>query len=247
MKILTPQQSKDAREALGLSQRRVAADANVPRPMLSLFEQDRVTPHDDFLDRLASFYVEQGVELPEPSDEPDSTSNFDEPDPLELELGAGSRLIEGFVVPESVDDERAAAIVGELEVINAEIDGLLEKPVEFEPVAFGLTLASEPPSERSKEDQRRLLALMARAYCQVRSIQGREHILPCTAAVGEFGEGGDTGDQRGWLRQLLGDLFGFLDPDEDSDAPRERTDRNWAGRGRTRDRAEPIAALDDQA
>ena len=59
---------------------------------------------------------------------------------------------------------------------------------------------------------------------------------PCTAPVAEFGEGGVNRDQGGWLSQAFGDLFGFLDSSEEPDAPTERTDLNWVGLGRVRER-----------
>ena len=58
--MLTKEQSRTIRAKLGLSQRRAAADADVPRSYLNQFEMGRWIPTDAFLSKLSNFYEECG-------------------------------------------------------------------------------------------------------------------------------------------------------------------------------------------
>ena len=59
--MLTPEQSRAIRTKIGLSQRRVATEASVPRSYLNQFEMGRWIPTDDFLMKLIDFYSEHGA------------------------------------------------------------------------------------------------------------------------------------------------------------------------------------------
>jgi len=59
--MLTPEQSRAIRTKIGLSQRRVATEASVPRSYLNQFERGRWIPTDDFLSKLIDFYSEHGA------------------------------------------------------------------------------------------------------------------------------------------------------------------------------------------
>ena len=78
--MLTAEQSKKSRAHLGLSQRRTAEQANVPRSYLNQFERGRWNPTDAFLARLTAFYRNHGIVDPAGS-EP-STREVSEPDPV---------------------------------------------------------------------------------------------------------------------------------------------------------------------
>ncbi len=68
--LTTPVKYRAARAQLGLSQRSVAKQADVPRSYLSQFERGRWIPTDAFLSKLTDFYIGHGVhelEEPEPS------------------------------------------------------------------------------------------------------------------------------------------------------------------------------------
>ena len=58
--MLTKEHSRSFRTKLGLSQRRTAAEAGVPRSYLNQFEMGRWIPTDAFLSKLAAFYKEHG-------------------------------------------------------------------------------------------------------------------------------------------------------------------------------------------
>lgn len=58
--MLTKEQSRSIRAKLGLSQRRTAAEAGVPRSYLNQFEMGRWIPTDAFLSKLVYFYGEFG-------------------------------------------------------------------------------------------------------------------------------------------------------------------------------------------
>ncbi len=209
MQILTAQQARDARDALNLSQRRVAIDAAVSRPMLSLFEQQRAIPEDAFLTTLRDFFESHGFEF----DDLDNDEPSAEPTPA-ADPFPDAKVRDGFLYPKGVSVEEVDAALEEVEGIDAQIAELLSKRVEHAPLSL-----SGRATDESQEDQRRLLALMARAYCLVRIVQGRETVSPCPVAAADLPVGGETDDQRGWLSQVFGDVFGFADPDDDPNAP----------------------------
>ena len=67
--MLTPEQSKQFRAELDLSQRRAAELAGVSRSYLNQFERARWIPTDEFLEKLSSFYAAQGAEhKPDPEE-----------------------------------------------------------------------------------------------------------------------------------------------------------------------------------
>ena len=59
--MITPEESKHAREYLKMSQRSVAEEAGVPRTYLNQFERRRWIATDAFLLKLSEFYFENGV------------------------------------------------------------------------------------------------------------------------------------------------------------------------------------------
>lgn len=245
MEILTAEQARQARESLGLSQRRVSAETGLARNVLGLFEAQRVVPEDDFLETLRDFYNGEGAELAEPVEDDVPPEQPPSPGPQPGNGGKPAarstsgrrdvRVVDGFAVPVGMEPAQVESLLDAIGGIQDELETLLAQPVEFDAGLFGRSV-SDPPTEESRKTQQRIRLLMARGYCLVRQLQGREAIGPCTRIVGEFGEGGHKGDQQTWLRQVFGDLFGFLDEDTDPDSPSERTDTNWLGLGRTRDR-----------
>ncbi len=66
--MLTQEQSRSIRAELGLSQRRVAAEADVPRSYLNQFERGRWIPTDAFLSKLTDFYEQfDGITVDDPA------------------------------------------------------------------------------------------------------------------------------------------------------------------------------------
>lgn len=66
--MLTQEQSRTIRAQLGLSQRRVAAEADVPRSYLNQFEMGRWIPTDAFLSKLTDFYEQfDGITVDDPA------------------------------------------------------------------------------------------------------------------------------------------------------------------------------------
>ena len=59
--LTTPVKYRAARAQLGLSQRSVAKQADVPRSYLSQFERGRWIPTDAFLSKLTDFYIRHGI------------------------------------------------------------------------------------------------------------------------------------------------------------------------------------------
>ena len=67
--LITPEESKQARECLNMSQRSVAEQAGVPRTYLNQFERRRWIADDAFLLKLSDFYFGQGGFGPVDSEE----------------------------------------------------------------------------------------------------------------------------------------------------------------------------------
>lgn len=241
MQILTAQQAKGARDELNLSQRRVALDADVSRPMLSLFEQQRALPEDAFLTTLRNFFEAQGVEFEDlDDDEPAAPAGVSIVNGVVVSPASrrGFRLMDGIAVPAAMPVEDADALLEQLADVEDEIDELKARPV-----ALGRSMFSGP-SEKKIAEQQRLRLLMARSHCLMRALQGRESIEPCTEAEADLEEGGVRGDQGSWLSQVFGDLFGNASPDDEVDALTEDARRtNLIGMTRLRSRPREAAVF----
>lgn len=137
--MLTAEQSRATRARLGLSQRRTAEQAAVPRSYLNQFERGRWIPTDVFLAKLLAFYADQGPIDPanpelwaaDPS-EPDPVA-WDPPDDDLLVDQSGSARAEPEPDAESESGWRtvvkgllAVGVVGGLLVASGNLPAALE-------------------------------------------------------------------------------------------------------------------------
>ena len=120
--ILTPDDAKQARAFVGLSQSKVAQATDISRANLALFEVKKYLLDDDVLIKLKQFYQEAGHTFPDdsPVEQVDSTP---EPvtDPFEA---TGTRLMDGFAVLEGFTEDEAESILNEIHANDAEIEAL---------------------------------------------------------------------------------------------------------------------------
>ena len=246
MQILTAQQAKEARDTLKLSQRRVAIDADVSRPTLSLFEQQRALPEDAFLTTLRNFFEAQGFEFADLDDDAviaeqeALAGETDSPPPVaRLRGSVDFRLRDGIAVLMGLPEAEAEVLLEQLAEVEQEIAELQARPVSL--LMFG------GPSEKSRTEQDRLRLLMARSFCLMQALRGRKSIEPCTEVVADLEEGGGDNDQGTWVSQVFGDLFGNAPPDAAADelaqAARPRT--NLLGATRSRPRENFLVAEND--
>jgi len=196
--ILTSRQSKDARDQLGMSQRKAAADSGLPRFTLNQFETRKVVPADNFLQLLREFYENQGavIEDAEPV-EPDQKV-------LNAEALQDRYYLDGYVVTGAMSQDEAEQILEELALVEERVGTIMDEPIEKDWLFDSLTNACQ---ERQKE----LQVLMARAYILTRKLQGRSTVEPCTKD--DF-DNGEPEDQAGLLGGLFTDALGFLEDDE---------------------------------
>ncbi|MGN8159490.1 helix-turn-helix domain-containing protein [Salinisphaera sp. SWV1] len=155
--ILTPSQSRDARDQLALSQGRVAADTGVSRAYLSQFECGKLALRSAELKLLREFYASRGVEfMLAPADDPA------EPGP------SGPRVRDGFLIPDTLTRDEA--------------DDLLNMLVENDEQARKRLMADAPndsvlPGKNmraSAREAREAINLMARNWLLVLRLHGRE-------------------------------------------------------------------------
>ena len=210
--ILTSKQSGDARDTLGLSLRKAAELAGVPRNMLGLFERQRAIPADSFLKKLRDFYVSQGIELdsPEaapapaktvPAALPEPAAEVTQPVPLAPVTTPDFYFRDGFVIPAGFDRDEVEAVLEQLSVLDEEIQSVKAEPVERG--FFGGFL------EEDDEAQQRLHLLMSRAYNLICKLQGRDCIDPCTKEEFKDKDWVETKGDRASL--WYGDELGFSD------------------------------------
>lgn len=160
--ILTPDEAKQARAAIGLSQSKVAQATGISRTNLALFEVKKYLLDDQALTLLKQFYQDAGHSF---TDSPTIEQPESPPEsPAKQPRSTGIRLMDGYAVPEGFDEEEVEAILAEIQSNDAECEALSEEK-------SGVTWWSEQPKT---EGLNKLLALQARNYVLIRRLQGHE-------------------------------------------------------------------------
>jgi transcriptional regulator with XRE-family HTH domain len=147
--ILTPDDAKQARAALGLSQSKVAQATGISRTSLALFEVNKYLLDDEALMKLEQFFEAAGYTF--------SNSPVEQTD-----SAAGYRLMEGYAVSIGLSDEEAELILDDIHANDIEIKSLSNQK-------SGVGFWSEEPKT---EGLNRLLVLHARNYVLIRRLQG---------------------------------------------------------------------------
>ena len=159
--ILTPDEAKQARHAVGLSQNNVAKATALSRTTLALFEVKKYFLDDDQLLALRDFYEAQGYTFPEPITESKQTNEPGSP---------GLRLLDGFAVPEDIDEDTVEQILTEYQVNENQIGSLLKKRA-------GIHWFTGDPKE---EGVNQLQQLMSQNYLLAERLKGHEILSSIT-------------------------------------------------------------------
>lgn len=105
MLTLTPAQSAEARNALGLSQAAVANETGLSRVYLSQFEGGKRILEDQWLDKLIECYEEKGW-----------VNEAGGPDDSDQDNHYVPRVRDGFIIPDAMPDDSAESIMDRLYV-----------------------------------------------------------------------------------------------------------------------------------
>lgn len=160
--ILNPDDAKQARAAVNLSQSKVAQATGISRTNLALFEVKKYLLDDNALTKLKQFYQDAGYDFPVNSTVEQSVSAL-EPvtDPSKA---TGLRLMDGYAVPAGIPENEAETILNTILTNDTEIETLSSKK-------SGMNWWTEKPKT---DGVNRLLALHARNYVLTRRLQGHE-------------------------------------------------------------------------
>jgi DNA-binding XRE family transcriptional regulator len=160
--ILNPDDAKQARAAVGLSQSKVAQATGISRTNLALFEVKKYLLDDDTLTKIKQFYQDAGYSFPVNSTVEQSVSTLEPVTDTPEETSF--RLMDGFAVPIGIPEEEAELILNEIHANDTEIETLLDKK-------SGMHWWTEKPNTNGVN---RLLVLHARNYVLTRRLQGHE-------------------------------------------------------------------------
>lgn len=160
--ILTPDDAKQARAAVGLSQSKVAQATGISRTSLALFEVKKYLLDDDTLTNLKQFYQDAGYDF---SDNSTVKQPVSTPEPVNNSPEAtGHRLMDGYAIPAGFPEDEAESILFEIGANDLEISELSSQK-------SGMNWWTEKPKT---DGVNRLLALHARNYVLTRRLQGHE-------------------------------------------------------------------------
>lgn len=132
MLVLTPAQSAEARNTLGLSQAAVSNETGLPRVYLSQFESGKRILEDQWLEKLIECYEEKGWVI-----------DMDEAEAPEEDVPYLPRVRDGFVIPDALPDESAESIMDQLYLIRQK-----RKTLEAEPIPTFLGLPDNSAARR---------------------------------------------------------------------------------------------------
>lgn len=204
---MTGPEALEARNELGLSQRKVAQDAGVNRHILSQFEQGKIRPKDDFTGPLQDYFERQGFEFEADEEGPEGEGEAVKagkpgrrmPKMPHPPRKAGQVFRDGFEVAPALPDDQVEDILDELDDLDRRMEKLRNEPAE--PGGF-----LETSQEANQEKQDQLKAMMARSYCLVRKLHGHDVVEPCGNP-----KDAEPKDQEG----LLSQFFGVFLPDDE--------------------------------
>jgi transcriptional regulator with XRE-family HTH domain len=159
---------------LGLSQGRVASAVDLNRTYLSQFENGRYVLPDSVLHRLRDYCEGQGYAFGR-FDMPSGADGDGVRDGRQCEFEAHdrprARVMDGFVVPEQVDDSETDALLTEYAENAAKIRALWSSPLK-KGFFGGVDVEHRDRRERA------VLALMARNHALIEQLHGHEIVSP---------------------------------------------------------------------
>lgn len=116
MTILTPDEAKQVRATVGLSQSKVAQAIGISRTNLALFEVKKYLLDDTALTSLKQFYQDTGYDFSDSYsvEQPDSMAES----PTDVPKHTGIRLMDGYAVPAGLPEEDAEFVLAEILAID---------------------------------------------------------------------------------------------------------------------------------
>ncbi len=163
-------QSRAVRFQLGLTQADVIKQSGLPGHKLKQFESGRFVPDMPFLQKLADFYTEQGVDLSEAV-----VSDQVDPAPAPAPAKPGANMVRPvhrphFYVSESVTPELLDACLERMHSNDERINEILGKDLRF-----GLMGSYQ---EQTITEQQEIFGAMAEGYLIFRLLQGNPLVQP---------------------------------------------------------------------
>lgn len=173
MTILTPMQSKAARQALSLSQSKVARETGINRSTLALFEVNKYLMDDRAMRALRDFYESHGnafEEAANPAAAAPAAPLAPAPTTAQeaREAPANVPVMDGFAILSGFDQDEVETALDELHANDAVIAEITAQPVKRHWLS----------NEIDPEPTSKALALMARNYELIRQLQGRVLVGP---------------------------------------------------------------------
>lgn len=173
---ITAAQSRASRFQLGLTQADVISQSSLPGHKLKQFESGRFVPDMPFLQKLADFYTEKGVDLseavvsdpPAPAPAPVAKPGAEKVRPAPLHRPH-------FYVAETVTPELLDACLMRMHANDERISEILGKDLRF-----GLMGAIDSQTDA---EQREIFGAMAEGYLIFRLLQGNPLVKPVGAKV----------------------------------------------------------------
>lgn len=161
---LTPEEARDARSYVSLSQAKVARATGLSRTKIALFEVGKYILDDEGREALRSFYAAQGYEFG--SDAPKrGTRDVNVPEAATTAaIESSVRLVDGFAIP-------PAAEADAVEEALAEVAENEQKIEELATHVARVGWFSEEPDMAYRDE---IVRLMARSYWLIRRTQGAE-------------------------------------------------------------------------
>lgn len=177
---ITAAQSRAARFQLGLTQADVISKSGLPGHKLKQFESGRFVPDMPFLQKLADFFTEQGVELTE-ADQTATPPAAPAPAPAPVAKPGADKVRPAplhrphFYVAETVTPELLDACLERMHANDERINEILGKDLRF-----GLMGAFH---EQTVTEQQEIFGAMAEGYLIFRLLQGNPLVKPVDAKV----------------------------------------------------------------
>lgn len=195
--VLTAEQAKAARDALHLSQGKVASEVGINRTYLSLFEGGKYVFDDNTLSALRSYYEQQDYDFDSDTDGADMKARISKPRPSSARA---VRVKDGFVVPGLMAEEDVEPLLAEYQTNRQKIMQLCGEAPES---GFFSAVDSDDLEKRLQI----VLGLMARNYTLIEQLHGH---IPFGSSL-ENGEGERKKTVGGYLAERFEAHFGAGD------------------------------------
>lgn len=193
--MFNPNELRQARGFCGLSQTAVVNATGINRSYLSQFENGKMVLPDHDLEKLSELYEDHGwkpaLQQSESSQATDSNATSYRP-----------TFYDGIQIPENFDSLYAEELLDELHTNDEKIQEIMNQETPIDKGLLGLGEEADWDEIYKKMDI--IKNLMARNYCIVRELHGRE----CMLGVNNYNKESNVEDGKEVL-PLIKDYIGF--------------------------------------